>query len=79
MSEIWCADWTFYHDGLPVVSSAVVTKKLPLLILLATTDAYDRALLALETRLGSKFIGRLDKGNNGLKKFKMEYVRKIGM
>lgn len=79
MSEIWIADWTFYLKGLPVYVNAVVTRKVPLPILMANRMAYDRAIGDMETRLGSKFVNALDNGEKGLKKFKLEYVRKIGM
>lgn len=79
MAEIWIADWTFYLKGLPVLVPSVVTKKLPRPVLMATTDAYSRAILDMETRLGLRFVAALDKGEKGLKRFDLKYVRKIGM
>ena len=80
MSEIWIADWTFYQKEIPIIVKAIVTRKLPLRILMANRMAYDRAVDDMERRMGIKFINALDNDKaTGLKKFKLEYVRKIGM
>ena len=78
MSEIWIADWTFYNKGLPVKVDAVVTKRLPLKLLMANHDTYNRAMKVVEARYGLIFMRGLDPGELGLKKFTIEYIRKIG-
>lgn len=81
MTELWIADWIFYHKKNKwdkkekyIIVRDVLTKKIPLVHLLNDRLQYNRAIRGLEPKTLESLE---DDKNTGKKKFTIEYTKKI--